>query len=57
MGGDCNAFTTKEYTAFYIRLLAEDLPLGLDILSDIMWDPALRQDDVDAERRSSSTRS
>jgi predicted Zn-dependent peptidase len=49
-GGDCNAFTTKEYTTFYIRLLAEDLPLGLDILSEIMWDPALRQDDVAAER-------
>ncbi len=42
VGGDCNAYTTKEYTAFYVRLLAEHLPLGLDILSEIMWDPALR---------------
>jgi predicted Zn-dependent peptidase len=50
VGGDCNAFTTKEYTTFYIRLLAEHLPLGLDILSDIMWAPALRPADVDAER-------
>ena len=50
VGGDCNAFTTKEYTTFYIRLLAEHLPLGLDILSEIMWDPALRPSDVDAER-------
>jgi predicted Zn-dependent peptidase len=50
VGGDCNAFTTKEYTTFYIRLLSEHLPLGLDILSEIMWDPALRQSDVDAER-------
>ena len=50
VGGDCNAFTTKEYTAFYIRLLAEHLSLGLDILSDIMSDPALRPEDVDAER-------
>ena len=32
VGGDFNAFTTKEYTSFYIRLLAEHLPLGLDIL-------------------------
>ena len=38
MGGDCNAFTTKEYTTFYVRLLSEHLSLGLDILSDIMWD-------------------
>ena len=50
VGGDCNAFTTKEYTAFYIRLLAEHLPLGLDILTDIMRSPALRAADVDAER-------
>ena len=50
VGGDFNAFTTKEYTSFYIRLLAEHLDLGLDILSDIMWRPALRQDDLDAER-------
>ena len=50
VGGDFNAFTTKEYTSFYIRLLAEHLSLGLDILSDIMWRPALRPTDLDAER-------
>jgi predicted Zn-dependent peptidase len=50
VGGDCNAYTTKEYTAFYVRLLAEHLPLGLDILSEIMWGPALRPSDLDAER-------
>ncbi|HLG68383.1 MAG TPA: pitrilysin family protein [Acidimicrobiales bacterium] len=50
VGGDCNAYTTKEYTAFYVRLLAEHADLGLDILSDIMWSPALRPGDVDAER-------
>jgi predicted Zn-dependent peptidase len=48
--GDCNAFTTKEYTTFYVRLLSEHLGLGLDILSDIMWAPALRRDDIEAER-------
>ncbi|HXA32416.1 MAG TPA: pitrilysin family protein [Acidimicrobiales bacterium] len=51
VGGDFNAFTTKEYTSFYIRLLAEHLDLGLDILSDIMWHPALRPEDLDAERQ------
>jgi predicted Zn-dependent peptidase len=51
VGGDFNAFTTKEYTSFYIRLLAEHLDLGLDILSDIMWHPALRPSDLDAERQ------
>jgi predicted Zn-dependent peptidase len=51
VGGDFNAFTTKEYTSFYIRLLAEHLSLGLDILSDIMWRPALRPPDLEAERQ------
>ena len=51
VGGDMNAFTTKEYTAFYIRLLSEDLPLGLDVLGAIMTDPALRPDDIEAERQ------
>ena len=50
VGGDCNAFTTKEYTSFYVRLLSEHLSLGLDILSDIMWAPALRPEDIEAER-------
>lgn len=51
VGGDCNAFTTKEYTSFYVRLLAEHLALGLGVLADIMEGPALRPADVDAERR------
>jgi len=50
VGGDCNAFTTKEYTTFYVRLLSDHLSLGFDILSDIMWEPALRLDDIEAER-------
>ena len=51
VGGDMNAFTTKEYTAFYIRLLSEHLPLGLDVLGAIMTDPALAPADVEAERQ------
>jgi predicted Zn-dependent peptidase len=51
VGGDLNAFTTKEYTAFYVRLLSGSLDLGLDILSDIMWSPAFRPEEVEAERR------
>ncbi len=51
VGGDMNAFTTKEYTAFYIRLLSENVALGLEVLSAIMTDPALRGEDVDAERQ------
>ncbi|MFN2502794.1 MAG: M16 family metallopeptidase [Acidimicrobiales bacterium] len=51
VGGEMNAFTTKEYTAFYVRLLHEDLDLGLDILSEIMWAPAFRPDEINAERQ------
>jgi predicted Zn-dependent peptidase len=51
VGGDMNAFTTKEYTTFYVRLLSENIDLGLDILCDILRDPALRPNEVDAERQ------
>ncbi|HJV08594.1 MAG TPA: pitrilysin family protein [Acidimicrobiales bacterium] len=51
VGGDMNAFTTKEYTAFYTRLIDEDLDLGLDILSEIMWAPAFRPEEIEAERQ------
>ena len=49
-GGDLNAVTTKEYTAFEVRLLAEHLDVGLDILCDIFWSPALPANDVETER-------
>ncbi|HEY2301158.1 MAG TPA: pitrilysin family protein [Acidimicrobiales bacterium] len=51
VGGDMNAFTTKEYTAFYLRVLSDSLELGLDVLSDIMWAPAFRPAEIDAERQ------
>ena len=51
VGGDLNAYTTKEYTAFYVRLLHDSLELGLDILCDILWSPAFRENDVEAERQ------
>lgn len=51
VGGDINAFTTKEHTAFYVRLLAESVELGLDILSEIIWGPALRSEELEAERQ------
>jgi predicted Zn-dependent peptidase len=50
VGGDMNAFTTKEYTVFYVRLLAEHLALGLDVLGSILTEPTLRSQDVQAER-------
>ena len=50
VGGEMNAFTTKEATAYYTRLPAPDLPLGLEILGDVLTAPALRDADVESER-------
>ncbi len=51
VGGDMNAFTTQELTAFYVRVPDDRLDVALDILSDIVWTPALRSDDVESERQ------
>ncbi len=50
-GGDMNAFTTKECTAFYLRVLHDDVELAMDILCDIICEPALDPVEVDNERR------
>jgi predicted Zn-dependent peptidase len=50
-GGDMNAFTGQEVTAYYVRVPDRHLDLALDILSDIVWTPALRADEVESERQ------
>jgi predicted Zn-dependent peptidase len=50
-GGDMNAFTGQEVTAFYVRVPDRHLDLALDILSDIVWSPALRPDEIESERQ------
>ena len=50
VGGDMNAFTSKEYTCFYVRCLDRDLPLAVDVLGDMMTSSLVRSADVDAER-------
>jgi predicted Zn-dependent peptidase len=51
VGGDMNAFTTKECTAFYVRVLADDEDVAFDILCDIFCDPGFDPKEVDAERQ------
>jgi predicted Zn-dependent peptidase len=51
VGGDMNAFTTKEYTAYYTRLPAAHMRLGIEILGDVLTAPALRASDVESERQ------
>jgi predicted Zn-dependent peptidase len=50
VGGEMNAFTSKEHTCFYARVLDRDLPLAIDVISDIVTAALLRPEDVDAER-------
>jgi predicted Zn-dependent peptidase len=50
VGGEMNAFTAKEYTCYYARVLDQDLPLAVDILSDMVTSSLITQKDVDAER-------
>ncbi len=50
-GGDINAFTTKEYTAYYCRLPDRHAVAGIDLLGDVLTSPALRESDVDIERQ------
>src|ERR1700747_496204 len=50
VGGEMNAFTAKEYTCYYARVLDADLPLAVDILSDMVTRSLVTTKDVDAER-------
>jgi predicted Zn-dependent peptidase len=50
LGGEVNAYTAHEHTAYYVRLPDRALGFGLDLLCDVVTDPALRAGDVDAER-------
>jgi predicted Zn-dependent peptidase len=51
VGGETNAFTSKEYTCFYARVIDKDLPLAVDVISDLITSSVVRPADVDAERK------
>ena len=50
VGGDINAYTSKEITAYYVKLIAGDLKLGIDILSDIIQNSIYANEELDRER-------
>ncbi|MDP9442882.1 MAG: insulinase family protein [Actinomycetota bacterium] len=50
VGGELNAFTTKEYTCFHARVLDENLPLAVDVVADMIAGSVLARGDVEAER-------
>ena len=50
VGGDLNAATSTETTAYYARVLKADVPLALDVLSDILANPAFDADELEREK-------
>lgn len=50
IGAEQNAFTSKEYTGYYITSAAQHMPLALDIQSEMLTVPLLPQDDLTRER-------
>jgi predicted Zn-dependent peptidase len=50
VGGQMDAFTTKEHTCFYVTVLDQHLPLAADLLSDILLHPLFAAEDIDRER-------
>jgi len=50
IGGQLDAFTTKEYAGYYIKVLDEHLPLAVDLLGDLVLRPAFAADDVGREK-------
>jgi predicted Zn-dependent peptidase len=51
IGGQMDAFTAKEYASYYLKVLDEHLPLAIDVLSDIVLNPALEEDDIEREKK------
>ena len=51
IGGQLDAFTAKEYASYYIKVLDEHLPLAMDILADIVRNPAFSVEDIEREKK------
>ncbi|MBD3279649.1 MAG: hypothetical protein GF390_02980, partial [Candidatus Pacebacteria bacterium] len=51
VGASFNAYTSREYTGYYFTAAAKHLELGLDLLSDMLLKPKLRQKDIELEKQ------
>lgn len=51
IGAESNAFTSKEATCYWTRLLDQDVSTGFDVLSEIIQRPAFRANEIDSERQ------
>lgn len=50
LGGQINAYTTKEYTCYHTRVLDKHIDRALDVMSDMLLHPLLAEDDIKKER-------
>lgn len=50
VGGYINAYTSREVTAYYVRVLENDVALGLDVIADILRNPILDPREIEVER-------
>ena len=50
VGGYINAYTSREVTAYYARVLANDVPLALDVIADILLNPTFDENEIEVER-------
>ena len=50
VGGYINAYTSREVTAYYVRVLENDVALGLDVIADILRNPVLDDAEIETER-------
>ena len=50
VGGYINAYTSREVTAYYARVLAQDVPLALDVVADILRNPVFDAREIEVER-------
>ncbi len=50
VGGHLNAYTSRECTAYYARVLAEDAPLAVDLVGDILQNPTFEEIELQRER-------
>jgi predicted Zn-dependent peptidase len=50
VGGQLNAYTSREHTAFHARVLAEDVPLAMDLLADIVRNARIDEEELARER-------
>ncbi|MCW1929786.1 MAG: insulinase family protein [Candidatus Kerfeldbacteria bacterium] len=50
VGADFNAFTSKDYTGYYVKVASQHTPLAIDILEDILFHPIFDPEEIDRER-------